>query len=108
MATENGWSLKTTPSVFETKLLKVSEVKQVTPYYTGANNSSGLYIKSFYGNGNYVSNYKDDQLVLDSDIDYKKTISNITYTASNMDAMGGLHIEANVTYTDGSSETITD
>lgn len=41
MATENGWSLKTTPSVFETKLLKVSEVKQVTPYYTGANNSSG-------------------------------------------------------------------
>ena len=50
MATENGWSLKTTPSVFETKLLKVSEVKQVTPYYTGANNSSGLYIKSFYSN----------------------------------------------------------
>ena len=41
MATENGWSLKTTPYVFETKLLKVSEVKQVTPYYTGANNSSG-------------------------------------------------------------------
>jgi len=109
MATENGWSLTTTPSVFETKLLKASEVKQVTPYYTGATDSSGLYIKSFYGNGNYVSNYKDDQLVLDSDIDYKNiTISTITYTASNMDAMGGLHIEANVTYTDGSSETITD
>lgn len=48
MATENGWSLTTTPSVFETKLLKASEVKQVTPYYTGATDSSGLYIKSFY------------------------------------------------------------
>ena len=112
MATENGWSLTTTPSVFETKLLKVSEVKQVTPYYTGANNSSGLYIKSFYSNEGLVYDYKDNQLVLDSDIDYQvvqqKTISTITYTASNMDAMGGLHIEANVTYTDGSSETITD
>ena len=41
MVTEKKWmEFKTTPSVFETKLLKVSEVKtNNTILYTGANNT---------------------------------------------------------------------